>query len=544
MSIIIAETSWTGANTARNPKTLPPGIGVSASELDNSRGDFRGRPDVTTVHTLVGYGATQQQSLYRMGRETASDTQYWLAFVNDVDFARSLLANDPLERTYGTGGSFVKPSYTDNTFLGSTPYPTGGYYLGIPVPGSGMSASITGTPGKGSNESRTYVSTFTRYNGDESGPSPATSITVPGGTSVLLNTFPAGPDSLVGVTGRNFYVSTGSDFRLFASTALAATSVTDNTLTRGAILQTGGSSAKPAWLPPPDTMIGLIELWSGMHGGFDGKQYLACHPFQPHAWPVQYRRQVPDRIVGSAKWGQNWLLATTGTPRVVMGTTPLALVDAPINFREACVSKRSVVGVGHGVCWASKRGLCYHGQKGTYVMTDATNNRVFTRAQWRALAPETIIGAAWGDWYIGFYNDGSRKGFMINTQDPTNYILLTQGCYAVFSDPLSDTLYLLDSGNTIKKWDSGAVMSATYKSRVYRHPGGSCPGAAQIIATTYPVTFSMWADGVLKVNAQVVTNDDPFRLPDGYWADEFQYQISGVGPVEGVYIAEEIADLP
>lgn len=539
MPLIIDLRDFRAANTASNPKTLGPGAGVDALNLDTARGDFRGLLAASSVHTLTGYGG-QQQAIYRMGRETASDSLYWLAFANDVDFARSMLASDPTERTYGTGGSFDKPTFTDNTYLGAPPYPTGGLYIGIPAPASGMAAAVN-TAGAGSIETRIYVTTYLRPspNYDESAPSAAVQITCPGGSTVDLTSMPSGPGAGYGVTLRRIYVSTGGDFREVAETSVGVSSYTDIGV-RGAILQTGGSSSKPAWLPPPDNMIGLIELWNGMHGGFTDKQYLTCVPYKPHGWPVEYRRQVPDRIVGSAKYGQNWVLATTGQARVVNGTTPMAMADSPTYLRAACVAKRSVRGVGHGVCWASAEGLAYYGQKGAALLTDG----ILTRTQWQALVPETVIGAAWGDWYIGFYDNGTKRAFMINTARPDGVIWLEQGAYAVFEDPLSSRLYLLDSGNTIKRWDSGAIGSARFKSKVYRVPGGTNPGAARVVATTYPVTFSLWADGALKVNGRAVSNDNPFTLPSGYYAEEFQVQIEGTGPVEGVFVADEMTDLP
>ncbi len=538
--LIFGDTQFKGGNTAINAKMLAEGLGTSATNIDTSHGDLRGRKTATTVHTLVGYGSTQQQAIYRMGRETASDTLYWLAFTVDVDFARSLLANDPTERTYGTGGNFLKPAYTDNTFLGSTPYPTGAYWMGVPAPGSGMTATVS-TEGDGNNETRSYVATFTRYNGDESAPGPATELICKGGSTATLTTFPADPSSAHGVTGRNFYVSTGGDYRLIGSNLLADTTFTDDG-TRSTVLQTGGDSSKPAWVEPYDGMIGLLELWNGMHGGFYQKQYGVCVPYNPHAWPVQYRRQVPDRIVGTARFGQSWVLATTGLPRVVEGRAPEGMQDKPINLREACVSKRSVVSVDHGVCWASQRGLCYYGTNGKpRVLTE----HVVTPEEWRALVPSTIIGAHWRGWYIGFYNDGTRKAFMVNTMAPEDGIVwVNQGAYATFSDPLSETLYLLDSGNTIKKWDAGTVGNLDYTSRIYRQQSPTNVGAAKVIATTYPVTFALYADGSLKATV-TVTSDDPFRLPAGYLAEEFQYRVyGGTGPIEGVFGGEEIEDLP
>lgn len=546
--MVVALQKFVGANTVKGAKLLPDGIGVNAENLDPMADDFRGIRQATDVHTLSEFGATQQHALYRMGRETASDTQYWLANTDtNFDFARSMLASDPKERTYGTGAVFGYPAYTDTDFLVTPPYPSTvssrrGYKLGVPAPADGMTASLL-VAGTGADETRVYVATFVRANGDESAPSSTVTLVVKGGSTVTLGSLPAVVSLDPGIDRRRIYVSTGGDFQEVIEIASGLTSTTDDGVTRGAVLQTGGSTQKPAWLEPPDDLMGLIELWGGMHGAFDGKSYRTCVPYYPHAWPAEYIRIVPDKIIGTAKWGMNWFLATSGQPRVAMGSSPLAMLDTPIPFRQACVSKRSVKGVGHGVVWASNAGLCYHGQKGTFVMTE----HLLTRAQWRALSPDTIIGAVWGQWYFGFYNNGTRRGFMINTVEPRAIIWLPDTVvYAVFEDMVSDALYLLTTSNHILKWDysTGTLATATFKSKVFRHPEATNPGCARIIATTYPVTFSLWADGTLIVNAQSVADDNPIRLPSGYVAEEFQVQISGTGPVEAVYVAEEIADLP
>lgn len=535
--IIVGLQAFRAANGNINPKLLLDGIGVNAADLDTLQADFRGIKAASSVHTLTGY-ATQQISAYRMGRDTPSDTAYWLAYNVDADFARSMIAGDTSERTFITRSGSI-PVYTDNTYLGSAPYPTGTVDLGVPSPATAMDATLH-TAGGGPTEERVYVDTFVRPNGDESGPGIATTISVAGGSTVDLDNYAAVPSGAHGITQRRIYVSTSGGAFQRCLEQLTSVTTAEDTGARGAVLETGGATNRPAWLVPPSDLLGIIELWSGMHGAHTGKQYLVCVPFKTHAWPVEYRRTVPDTIIGTAKWGQNWLLATSGLPRVVFGTTPGAMNDAPVYFKQACVSKRSVKGVGHGVCWASNNGLCYHGQKGTFILTD----RLLSKAQWRALVPETIIGANWGDWYIGFYDDGVRKGFMINTLQPDGIIWLSQGAYGVFEDSVSENLYLLDTGYAVRKWDSGAVGAATFKSKVFRHPIPTNPSVGRVVATTYPAAFSLWADGALKVNAQSITSDAPFRLPGGYVAEEFQVQISGTGPVEAVFVAEEVADLP
>ena len=70
------------------------------------------------------------------------------------------------------------------------------------------------------------------------------------------------------------------------------------------------------------------------------------------------------------------------------------------------------------------------------------------------------------------------------------------------------------------------------------------PGVAQVIASTYPVTFSLYGDGNL-IHTRTVSNSLPFRLPANYGgANEFYERLSGVGPIEASLLAEEMDDLP
>lgn len=539
MALLIDARAFKGANTSINAKLLPPGVGEDARNLDTSQGDMRGMRDAVSVHVLTGL-IGQMASIYRMGRDEASDTAYWLAAADDQDYARSLLAADSTERTYITGGG-SPPRYTDNTYLTATPYPTDTVGLGVPAPATAMVAALN-VAGTGPNETRVYTDTFLRANGDESAPNTlTTSLDVLGGSTVNLTSLAPVPAGDHGITLRRISVTTGGEYQRVLEQAATLTTAVD-TGTRGAVLQTGGSSTKPSWLTPPDDMVGITELWSGMHGAHHGKAYRVCVQFNPHAWPIEYRKIISDTIVGTAAWGENWLLATTGLPRVVNGSSPAGMIARPIvGFKQACQSKRSVRSVGHGVCWASNDGLAYHGQLGTKVLTDG----VLTKAQWRALGPSSIIGACWGRWYIGFYNTGTERGsFMIDTVEPGRIIWTDVVGYGAFEDSVSETLYVLGYGNSILKWDYGSMLEARFKTAVFRRPTDVNAGAARIVATQYPVRFTLWANGEIRVYQREVFSDDTFRLPSGYVATEFQAQVDGKGPIEGVFVGEEMADLP
>lgn len=536
--ILVALQTFLGADSQSNEKKLAAGVGTVARNLDTSHNDFRGLKAADVCHTLTGLGS-QQISAYRFGRDTASDTQYWLAASIDQDWMRSLIALDTTERTYWTDG--VKPRYTDNTLIGSPPYPTGSVTLGVPAPGSAMSATLL-VAGTGPDETRVYLDTFMRANGDESAPNASTvSITVKGGSTVTLNGFAAVPGGSHGITKRRIYVSTGGDFQRVAEITTGTASTVDSG-TRGAILQTGGSTTKPTWLEPPDALLGLTALWGGMAGGFVGKSYRNCVPGYVHAWPLEYEGVIPDTIVGSAVFGTNWVLTTTGTPYVVTGSTPGQMRHQQIYFEQACVSKRSTISVKHGVCWASKEGLCYYGSNGPpRILTQG----FISLAEWQALDPTSIIGAYWKGWYIGFYYNGvDRKGFMVNTVNPQAVIWLDQGAFGVFSDSISGNLYLLDTSFRIRKWYSGSLLTATFRSGKMRANHETNPSVAMVVGTDYTsASLKVYADGSLK-HTQALTSREPFRLPGGYVARDFQLELAGAGPMEGAILAEEMVDLP
>lgn len=60
--------------------------------------------------------------------------------------------------------------------------------------------------------------------------------------------------------------------------------------------------------------------------------------------------------------------------------------------------------------------------------------------------------------------------------------------------------------------------------------------------TTYDITFRLYAEGVLK-HTQIVTDDEPFRLPGGYLSNIYSVEIESALPVTRVSVAENIFEL-
>lgn len=543
--LIAAWSNFLGANTQQNAKRLQEGVGVNAVNLRLGFGDMRGWRDASVVVTTGG--ATALISAYRMNRSAASDTAAWMQWTVDVDVVHSLIANDTTEEIYFTGDGV--PKRTDNVLgLPAAPGPAAARTLGIPKPTAALTATIL-SAGTGDDETRVYVDTFVNDQGRESAPGLPRSIVCKPDTTITLNAFDAAPGGYPDLALRRIYVSVdGSEYQRCAEVSSSATTTTD-TGVRGSILQTGGATSKPAHEMPPSDLKGLIELWNGMLGGFRGKQFCASEPNKPWAWPVEYQDTVFDDIVATGKWLQNWVLLTTSTPVVLRGG-PLLFDRQPVPFNQACAAKRSVVSMGTGVCWASPNGLCFLGEGGARILTEG----ILSPEQWQALTPSNIVGARFERYYLGFFPSGTPGGFLIDPANPSGIVFLTQTARGAYYDPISDRLYLQDSGNVIRRWNApaGTALSATFKTEVKRHPQPVNPGYAMLVAAQpVSVGFTLYAlllqsDGTMAwatILTRTVITGEPFSLPSGYLAQEFQVQIVSTGPIEGVLLAEDVGDL-
>jgi len=117
-------------------------------------------------------GTADVLTVYRM---YSGETDYWLQWPYDVDVVKGPIADDTSFRVYYTSDSF-EPRVTNLAMAtGAAPYPDACYVLGVTPPITAPSINVVG--GSGSTESRAYVYTFVTQWGEESAPSPASSVT-------------------------------------------------------------------------------------------------------------------------------------------------------------------------------------------------------------------------------------------------------------------------------------------------------------------------------------------------------------------------------
>jgi hypothetical protein len=510
--------------------------GIIAENIKPTRGDMRPWRVPLAVATVPASPA--RQTLWRMGRDTPSDTNYWLSWAGRVNVIRGFNASDPTEKTYYTGDG--TPKWTDNTkALASAPYPTAWRELGVPKPATAAVLSLTTDGATGTAEDVYALETFVTDAGEESSPGlPSSKVTCKAGALLSLTSLAAAPSGSYGVNRRRIYCTkvgdSATNYYLAAEVAIGTTTVAINTAALNDVLATEG------WAMPPADGHSLCALWYGMAAMLSGKSLRFCVPETLYAWPTSYRMLLNDTGVALATFDQTLVVLTTGKPYLIQGQDPQAMSQIPHSIDQACVSARSVVSLGDMVVWASPDGLCNASNAGHGVLTQG----IATRDDWQALKPDTMVGFQYEGVYGAFFNDGSGlRALLIDPQNPNGLWFLSTGYEAAVRDPVTDALYV-ESAGSVQKWDAGAsLMTARFKSKVFRQSAPVLYEAFMVVADSFSnMTLKVWADGVLRMT-RTVTHGRPTRMPDGFTAKEWQVEIDTTDAVQAIVLATDINEL-
>jgi hypothetical protein len=548
MSTTINLTGFAGANLAEHPRHLPETVGVSIIDAEPGHTDLRGLKARVTVATVPT--SPQRKTIYRLGRDAISDTNYWLSWSTVVHAIRGFDGDDTSERTYFTGSG--TPKWTNNIIglAGGAPYPQGTRELAVPAPTTAPQIAMNTDGPTGTASTNFYVTTFVNDLGWESAPSPVSAglLMKPGaivdiGNTIALEAAPAGSYE---INRRRIYrtqtgASGSAEFFFLREVTIGTTATTDDARTLGALMEVGG------WIPPPSDGHSLIALWGGMTSMLAGKRILYSEPNKPYTYPEKYDITTLDTPLAQAKWGeQNQLVLTTGQPVLCQGTSPEGMDDSPLALSQPLASVRGVVAFGHGVAWPSNEGLAYAGSSGQANLTLG----VLTPAQWKAMVPSTMVAGRYGRFYVCSYTDGAgRKGFMLDPLNPSGIWYLSAGFDACWYDDLADQLFVLEGGN-VRKFDAGEQLVAKFTSKRFMQTTPRNFSVAKVIATTFPVTLIITArcidkDGALRVRTETrtVLNDLSFTLKDGFTADDWQIEVQAPESVQAVRLAMDVRDL-
>lgn len=539
------------------PRQLPDNMAQSCANVNFKHGSLVPRKANTAVLTLPKSGTIK--TVHRFGQDVSSDTQYWFHWATEgVNVVRGPVSGDVQERTYWTGDGVPKVTDSSIALTGGTQYPMASYTLGIPAPEAAPTAVVGGTPESATalDETRLYVVVFRSGWHEQGAPSlPSIAVSVKVGETVTLG-LPAVPSGAYNITTKEIYRSVpgslGTPYLFVAEVSAATTSYVDSKLAD----ELGEELPSLDYEMPPAGLDGLVALPGGVMAGFVGKDIYFSEPFKPHAWPSKYSLTAKNDIVALGVFDATLLVLTKGRPELVSGTHPENYSQVDAVLQQACVSARSVVSADGGVIFASPDGLFLVGGGVTRNLTEATHSQ----EEWRALQPATLHGYLIDNQYVGFY--GGTAGFVVDLATG-DVCPLDWYAQCGFYDPIRDALFLVTGTNSLVKFDSGSALTQSWRSRPFYSPSPVSLGAARVEASAYPVTFKAHATAKDSTDAAAIravrpalsgagstltytatVNDDlPFRLPDGFTAKEWAFEVSSTSEVISAGFAETVQEL-
>lgn len=411
-----------------------------------------------------------------------------------------------------------------------------------------------------------YVYTHVNDLDEESGPSPASAtILKPEGSGVIVTTptsVPTGLDDYVVVKKRLYRLATGvtgTIFRFVAEVDLDDETYTDVLTDQ----QLGPALETEGWELPPDDLRGILALPNGVMVGFRRNQLCFSVQNRPHAWPVGFRLTTDTDIVAIGAIDTTVVAGTESFPYVAYGSAPGSFSMAKLEFPQACVSKRGVAYLsGFGVAMPSPDGyLVFSGPGRPQNLTET----IFTRKQWQALDPSSILAVAHDDVLFFFWDNGTERGGYALDMKPSGFGLVSLGFHATaaFADPITDRLYLVldefqsidasglptppsdpdPDGRTIFEFDGGEEpMAYAWSSKVWLLKGDAYQ-YFRVQAKSYDNLLArFYADGEL-LHQRVVESDRVYTLPTRQDYREFQFELVGTDRVYSVAASEDVDEV-
>ena len=531
---ILKLKAFRGERPLYHPTLLNETEAQTAKNLRLETGALRPLRGNTTIQAQTETGTVV--SLYRY------TDSVWFEWNVDVNAVGSPIVNDAYDRVYYTGDSYPKFTVNSIATSGVAPYPSNSYRLGIPAPTPAVTVAINGTATDATDlaETRFYVVTYVDAYGAEGPPSlPSAEVEWRPGQTVDLSAIPVAPSGNYNIATKRIYrVNTGTSGSVYQYVDEIAVAITtyNDAIDPDAL---GEALSTTTFDPPPDdTMHGLVTLPGEYMAAFYNNVVCFSEPSFPHAWPLEYQLMVDSPIVGIGVFGNTLLVTTEKNPYVITGNHPASITMAKLEISQACVSKRSVVDIGETVIYASPDGLVAVGTTGVSLITA----KVFNREEWQKLVPSTISGYYWEGMYIGFYN--STGGFAIKPSAPEEgVVFFDTHVTAGYADLEEDLLYAM-VGSNIVSWDTDTAnkVSYTWKSKPFHAPRPTNFGVAQVLADSYPVTFTLTVDGVQQFS-QAITDENPQRLPSGFLGRVNEVTITGTADVYEVLMATTMQEL-
>lgn len=420
---------------------------------------------------------------------------------------------------------------------------------------------------------RSYVYTYVSAYGEEGPPSPPTVKT--GNVGETWNLVIPDPTASQ-LSGRNItkkYVyrtitsSAGVATYFFVAelpigTTAFADSYADDEISGNNQLESEG------WSPPDSTFRGWVAMPNGIIAAWKSNEIWFCEPYRPHAWPAEYAVVVDYPVVGCGVMGQTLVICTTGSPWTATGVHPSTMSLAKINSYEPCVSRASIISTPGGVIYASPNGLVVAVPG---AVTNLTNGLIGP-GEWQTKTNISKLRAIqFNTAYMAYEAPGTSGsiGLMVDpSQSRIGYIDLSDSSYTITSimpDPWSSAPLVIRGGQiyTFDQPDSTNMQPYKWRSKLFKIGKKENLGAMKVYFTVptgaptlttevvNPTTLTatmygivrVYADGVLRYSRELRSSGTEFRLPSGFKADEWQFEIEARVIVNDIQIASSSKEL-
>lgn len=556
-------------------------------------GTVKGMPELKLLRNNTSAAISK---VYRLpnnfiDREHLADS-FFMEFQDaETDVIRSLVVDDQHDRYYFASPT-TPPSYNTRARIEAGDPP---WLLGIEQPAAITSITASGG-GSSTLVSRAYVYTHVSAYGEESAPSDPFLLTGKKLDDTFAIVLPAAAASDLGVNRnltrtriyRTVTATNGvTTYFLVTELPIATTTYNDNETDAAVSLRSQLQSTN--WTPPPSDLKGFISMSNGMVAGFRENEVWFCEPFRMHAWPAIYVIAVEYPIVGLGVTDQSLIICTEGFPHVATGTRPEAITVAKVAGLLPCTSRGSIISTVDGVFFSSSEGLVLANSGGVNVVT----KELIRKDKWLHLvSTSTLRAVRLGAAYFGFGSarfgifeetafdeggfeqedlGGGRRGLLIDPTSQTvafNLMTSSEAVTNIFTDAWSgevfvikgDKTYWLDISDTQQPrqpfvWRSKIFQPSIKKNfqamKVYFNETPALPALnpvpdASLVQTLKPDQWGLvrlYADGRHVYTRELRVSGEQFRLPSGFRADFWQWEIEARVEIDNIQAATSPTEL-
>jgi hypothetical protein len=485
------------------------------------------------------------------------------------------------------------PPATSPTFWVVMPKPA---RLGVPAPS--VPPGVTATGGVSTiNKTVNYVYTWVTDLGEEGPPSHPTAITNKlDAVYHVTMTAPSGTDAADRhLTKTRIYRTVVSAQGVATFFFVAEQVITDLTydddcaVTTDAVIVNNEQLMTVDWSEPPEDLQGLVTMPNGMVVGWRKNEVWFCEPYYPHAWPVRYIIGVDATIKGLGVYNQSVIILTEGQPYAATGILPEAMALSKIQPLEPCTARLSIVNTPNGVLYSSPNGLINITPAGAVNLT----LQMILKDQWAKMVNlDSVMATIVSQGYycysgptVGVFQEdsfqnevttpgegafqieshyGTRPGVYISLNDPrlgvTSLDPTPSEVLNVIQDIFNGETMLVRDGIVFLVDLRKLAPYAKYRwrSKIFTLPYLQNMGAAKVYWTpadpsiTEPSWFRVYADAkasdldaglTLRFQQKMTKSGQMFRLPSGYKAQYYQFEVEGYLNIDAIHCAQTAHEL-